>query len=314
MLRLFIAGIAVAATAALATSEAAALEPPPADTESELATNATAVSVAQIEGLSSFPAADVDRLNARLVDGMARAGFRTVESGTADVIVKTRLTIVQGDFDVVAQYEVDGQVMFTVRDLCELCGVDELGETLASLGGRVQRRAERMNDTARLVVTSNPEGAEVRLDGELVGTTPTDTEVPPGSYELTVYQNGYRTESKNVSLEPATQAQYSLALKRTGYQRWLPWTLLGTGVASLGVGISLLAIDENPIRSDCNADVDGRCQYQYDTLAGGVTFAVLGSGLVVSGVALAIAWRRNRKSSSLARRLQPSPGGLAVRF
>jgi hypothetical protein len=302
--------------ASLATPQARASQPAEKAEASAAVSPATptAVSVARVQGLESFPAADRERLDQRLREGMARSGFNLSEGNAADGNITTKVTKSQGDFEVVAEFERDGKVLFSVRDMCELCGVDELGETLASMGGRLQRRAQRMDDTARLVVNSNPDGAEVRLDGQLVGSTPLDAEVPPGQYELTVYENGYRTESKDISLEPATQAQYSLSLKRTGYKRWLPWTLLGAGAVSLAAGISLVAIDENPIRSDCNQDIDGRCQYLYDTLAGGVTFTVIGAGLVISGATLAILWRRNRKPSSLARRIQPSPHGLAIRF
>ena len=46
----------------------------------------------------------------------------------------------------------------------------------------------------------------------------------------------------------------------------------------------------------------------YEKLAKG------GTGLIITGAALAIVWRRKTTPSSVARRLQPGPNGLAVRF
>jgi hypothetical protein len=60
-----------------------------------------------------------------------------------------------------------------------------------------------------LRVTSEPPGAIVRLDGEAVGTTP--CEIPFAHYgirRITLYKEGYRTESEAVELDPPWYARF----------------------------------------------------------------------------------------------------------
>jgi hypothetical protein len=246
--------------------------------------------------------------------GLERAGFGLTSGNAADAIVKTTVTKELGDYRIRADYAAQGQPALSVESTCELCGVDELGESLASVGGHLRRRVTRLDEAATLRVTSSPEGAEVRLNGELLGETPLETEVKAGAYELSVGSEGYKTEERGVDLEPATQASFQMTLRRQGFKKWLPWVLLGAGGAALIPGIALIAIDQNEIQRDCNPDIDGRCQYLYDTMPGGVTLTIAGAGLLISGATLAILWRPDRGRGKFAQRLSPAPGGLTLRF
>lgn len=271
------------------------------------------IAVGPLQGAESFPPADQEALRERTVDGLRRAGFAVEEGGGADALITPRLRKQGGDYVITADYERNGQVLTTIEDVCELCGIEELGETMASLGPQLQRKLALESDTSMLRVSSTPAGATVRLDEQYIGTTPLDAEVKPGAYVLTVEHDGYRAEERDVELAPAAQATYSLSLRRQLYRRWLPWAALGAGVATAATGIALLAIHDDPIESDCNPDIEGRCQFVHDTLAGGVTMTLLGAGLLVTGTALAIIWREDQRWGRRAR-ISPSPGGLAVRF
>jgi len=60
-------------------------------------------------------------------------------------------------------------------------------------------------EPGRLTVTSEPTGAEVRLDGELLGRTGTDTqerEVPSGGHVVRLSLEGYRSVDRFVTLQP----------------------------------------------------------------------------------------------------------------
>lgn len=58
-------------------------------------------------------------------------------------------------------------------------------------------RAER-----RLLVDTEPQGAEVRLDDEIVGTTPLDLRFEHyGDRRLTLYRGGYRTHAEVLELD-----------------------------------------------------------------------------------------------------------------
>lgn len=298
--------LALVASTALCIGPLHAFAEPASDGASEV------VGLGPLQGTETFPAADQEELRRRTLEGLERAGFDVQESGPADAFVRPRIVQEHGDYVVTVDYEQNGQVLLTIEDTCELCGVQELGETMASLGAQLQRSRAKLSDTSLLRVSSTPAGATVRLDDQYIGTTPLDAEVRPGSYVLTVEQEGYRSEQRDVELAPAAQSTYSLSLRQQGYRKWLPWAALGAGVAATTTGIALLAIHGNEIESDCNPDVDGRCQYLHDTLPGGVTMTVVGAAFLVTGATLAVVWR-NKKGSARAS-IVPQAGGLAVRF
>lgn len=213
-----------------------------------------------------------------------------------------------------------GEVVAQVDGVCEICGIGELGDVVGSLAARLRPTLENTTQPTTLTVESEPEGAEVWVDGKQVGTTPVKVPVAPGEHEIDVIKEGRRTKHLEVTLRPGVNESYSFRLARsTRVPEWVPWTSLGVGVASLASGIALLAIDENPIRRDCNPDVDGRCQYLYDTVNGGVVLTVVGVALVGTGVGLLIARARQdrvqRSGVQQARiQIQPGLGGIVGRF
>jgi hypothetical protein len=69
---------------------------------------------------------------------------------------------------------------------------------------------------ARLVVASEPSGAEVRLgdeDGEVIGRTPYDGALPPGTRNVVVALRGFRSESRQVTLIVNQVAAVSVTLE-----------------------------------------------------------------------------------------------------
>ena len=69
-------------------------------------------------------------------------------------------------------------------------------------------RAER-----RLMITSDPPGAVVRLDGRLVGATPQTLEfIHYGTRRVSYYLDGYISESHVVELEPPWYGRFPLDL------------------------------------------------------------------------------------------------------
>ena len=75
---------------------------------------------------------------------------------------------------------------------------------LALVGCRAQRTLE---------LTSNPPGAEVRLDDERVGRTPVRVTFEHyGTRRVTFYLAGYRTVSKQIELAPHWYARFPLDL------------------------------------------------------------------------------------------------------
>jgi hypothetical protein len=71
------------------------------------------------------------------------------------------------------------------------------------LGGCAARRT--------LAVTSEPPGAEVRLDDELLGVTPLAAPISYyGVRHIVVYKQGYQTQSELIELDPPLYARFPL--------------------------------------------------------------------------------------------------------
>jgi hypothetical protein len=186
-----------------------------------------------------------------------------------------------------------GEVIGEAEGVCEICGVQELGDMVEGLAARLRAKVDTAAVPTRLRVDSEPGGATVRVDGQDVGTTPLEVDVTPGAHEIEVERRGYRTETTRADLQPGTTGAYSYRLARaTKIPVWLPWTALAVGVGATAAGVTLVAIDERPIERDCNADVMGNCEFLHDTLAGGIALTVTGVALVGTGIALAIVRQR----------------------
>ncbi len=69
---------------------------------------------------------------------------------------------------------------------------------------------------AKLTVSTNPDGAEVRVNDHLVGTAPLSAPVvlESGKHILTVHLEGYKSESKRFMAKPGEHVFYEIVLKK----------------------------------------------------------------------------------------------------
>jgi hypothetical protein len=75
--------------------------------------------------------------------------------------------------------------------------------TISSSVGRPATGSEAAgNPTSTLRVTSKPDGADVSLNGKVVGNTPLSLSIRSGEWTVTVRKSGYRTWEKFVRLAP----------------------------------------------------------------------------------------------------------------
>lgn len=313
-------------------------EPAAATTSGPGAVAGPPVGALQLRLPSEVSGPDQDVLNQRFADGLQRSGMTATPmpadaaacedaacyqsaAETAQVEVLVGGTVQQTGPDYTVQVFAitaeSGEVVAQVDGVCEICGIGELGDVVGSLAARLRPSLDNATQPTMLAVETDPAGAEVWVDGKRIGETPLQTRIAPGDHELDVVKRGRRTKHLDVSLRPGVNESYSFRLARsTRVPRWLPWVGLGTGAASLVGGISLLVIDEDPIRNDCNPDADGRCQYLYDTVAGGAVLTVLGAALVGTSVGLLINQARQdrvQRSGVQARvRLVPGPRGASL--
>lgn len=116
----------------------------------------------------------------------------------------------------------------------------EVGEGSVEDAGRravaqlvAQARGETSSDVR---VSGTPVGAGVSIDGSAAGQVPTTVRLDNGPHRITVSQDGYRSETRNVTVNGDTTLEFSL--ERASGDGEEP----GGGGARRGVGIALAAV------------------------------------------------------------------------
>lgn len=191
---------------------------------------------------------------------------------------------------------------------------------------------------AWLELESNVPGAEVRVDGVPVCTTPCRKELPPGPHMVEVLLEGYRTQLLMVEMAPEQHHAYKLELLRplpldrpglsARVRPALPWVLTGLGAAA-GVTGGYLFYKARDLRqsvssAETNADgeIVGMSQEKAFQLRGradacsmaggaltGAGGAAFTAGLAWGMYDLASGSQKSRPRATLA----PEPqGGLSV--
>lgn len=213
--------------------------------------------------------------------------------------------------------EPDGRERARRTVSCEVCTPSEAASTAGAAAVELLRGDD---GHARVSVLSSPSGAEIWLDGERVGTSPAEISATPGLHTLELRMSGRRSRAQELELAAGsrTSLRIELVADRRGASapslRIAGWTLVGVGVAALVGGITLVAIDENPIRSDCDGrhvDRFGNCEYRWNTLAGGATLLAGGLAAAGTGTALLVVGNARRKAEL---RGGPTHASLTVRF
>ncbi|HWB77675.1 MAG TPA: PEGA domain-containing protein [Nannocystaceae bacterium] len=251
---------------------------------------------------------------------------RAGELGASHFVV-AKLTVADRDYDVQAELidGTSGKVLASAARRCEICGYDEVAETVDDVAGLLRRKLGAASATLPvLAVKSTPPGALVTVDGERVGTTPLQIDVAPGAHDVRVSKLGYVAKLERVVMVEGVRQDVEATLAiapdeerargRSG-MRIGGAVATAIGLAGLGVGIGLAVLDENPIKSRCggdNKDIEGNCKYRYDSLGAGIAIAVVGGAALATGIALLIVDRKRDRARRVA--VRPSAYGIAIRF
>ena len=227
----------------------------------------------------------------------------------------------------------DGSEVATVKQNCEICGLNELTSLIADQSGSLKEKLESL--PATLIVETQPSGAVVRVGGRVVGVSPIVETLPPGTYTVEVQKAGFRPRQREVNLVEAAEESVELGLQAVEPTvhagpadepaprrplRTAGWALLGVGIAATAAGVPLLILDERPVRSRCtgeNVGEGGVCKFRHNTLVPGAVLTAVGGAVLITSIALLVVdAKRNKgaKSKKTAARVRPTPGGLRVRF
>lgn len=279
-------------------------------------------------------------LSDHLERGLARGAFTLVDSAevarhATDACDKACIAAIQratgagfvlrasvriDDRDYVVRLELhaasDGALLAESEERCDLCGFAEVGALVEAQGALLRRQLESLiHGPPRLRVTTDPPGALVLVDDQLVGRTPVDRTLLEGEHHVRVLLDGYVGDERKVKLVAGVQETLDLPLRRE--PRLTRWRQTGTAAVAIGApliaaGIGMLVVDGQPFRGRCSGpdrDPMGHCRFLLDTDWGGAVALAAGAALVAAGTVLLL---RTRDRPQPRRRAHILPTGLGV--
>jgi hypothetical protein len=81
-------------------------------------------------------------------------------------------------------------------------------------GGKLASIDESAAPPAKVAVHSDPSGAEIYLDGQLIGSTPSTVELPAGNHELSVRLSGYQDWTRTLRVLSGSEINLAAKLDR----------------------------------------------------------------------------------------------------
>jgi len=86
-------------------------------------------------------------------------------------------------------------------------GIKDEKETVAARSGA-------NTNEAILEISSDPEGAEIEIDGTFAGTTPRTKRLDPGEYKLKISKNGYKSWERKIKIEANEELPIKVELEK----------------------------------------------------------------------------------------------------
>jgi len=179
-------------------------------------------------------------------------------------------------------------------------GVMMAGTAACGSSGALRPEAPPAPTVSRLGVEA-PSGADVRVDGVLVGVAPLASAITasPGPHAIVVSETGHETVGQRVVLAPGKSRTVAIELAETTQRTWA-WITFGASAAGVSTGVvfGVLAVVEERKARDLvqrgSGAVSAAEETAYnDALAAGSTYRVgagiaagAGLGLFVTGALL----------------------------
>lgn len=242
----------------------------------------------------------------------------------ARYVVRSKVTIQDRDYDIHVEL-LDGETGALVaenKDGCEICGVVDVSSMFSAVAGTLQRKLDALaKGPANLKLVSEPAGALVTLDGEIIGTTPIEQPMIPGKHLLRVSADGYIAIEREVTFVEGVSEEPTFTLEPIPSKlpgRGWGWASLGVGVAALGGGVALTWLHDRQytIMGQCDGEnkmtINGveQCRYLYNTKWYAMGALIAGAALTTLGAVILIeaASRKDKTkgaSSKPTARLKP---------
>ena len=181
-----------------------------------------------------------------------------------------------------------GAVIGTHRERCEICGVEEAGEKMGLAASALRARLEALvRAPARFVIRSRPPGAAVSMDGQPIGRTPIDREIPGGPHALQVSAEGYEASQRSLTVVSGVDETLDLELQPLPSKfpfRNAGIAAVAVGAAALVAGIYAVSVDGDEIPcSAAEKDPWGHCPNLRSTRALAAALVGVGVGSATLG-------------------------------
>lgn len=134
------------------------------------------------------------------------------------------------------------------RKTCEHC----TDQTLRNTADEVMKKLLGVGDVGHVKLKSTPPGAKITIDGQAIGVTPLDWDLPPGKHTIRMDKAGLQPQSRDLVVASNKTDLFAMKLTASGGDdqgggsRLLPIGLLAVGGALVATGVVFIAIDQNP--------------------------------------------------------------------
>jgi PEGA domain-containing protein len=197
------------------------------------------------------------------------------------------------DVTVTAYWFDKGHDAISERKNCERC----TDQSMRTTADEILKKLLGGSDLGHIKLSSNPSGARISIDGQAIGVTPLDWDLPAGKHTILMDKAGLKPVTRDIVVVSNKPDAVGMVLLPVGQapddhgedqpSRIIPISLLGAGGALVITGIVLIAIDEDP-----GPHEPARI---YNTFGLGVGVAVVGALAAAGGTYL---WLRSSKASS----------------
>ena len=120
------------------------------------------------------------------------------------------------------EYRVDGERLYIRHDndkewSCQIVAKVKAEDAKpAEAGGQpVAPAAAPAVSTAKLSITSVPDGADIEVDGNFSGNTPSELQVPEGEHSITVKKSGYKDWERKMKVAAGSDIHLNAEMEKT---------------------------------------------------------------------------------------------------
>lgn len=141
------------------------------------------------------------------------------------------------------------------RKTCERC----TDQSLRTTADDIMKKLVGGGDVGHVKLTSNPPGARITIDGQAIGVTPLDWDLPPGKHVIQMDKAGLKPASRDITVASNKLDAVGMVLlpldapdptpEHDGGgapSKVIPFTMIGVGAAAAITGAVFILINQDP--------------------------------------------------------------------